>query len=208
MARAGGEGEAVLGEVVDEVLGGPQFQLAAVAAAGGDVADGEAAAEFLRRGGGEALAQRGGDCGIGVARRGVARASDAGRRFSTPLQVHSRIGAVDGFVDHREVRKDAGGGGMFQKRPMQRAGIGDEQIGDGAVVQPQPGPDRRRENSPPRRCRVPLPAGGVTASPSSGRLASRARMMRMLSLISASRMRMRAATSPSVSTGTMRLNCS
>ena len=71
VAGAGGENEAVLGEVVDQVLGCPQLQLTTIAAAGGDVADGEAAAEFLRGGTREALAQRGGDGGVGLDRKSV-----------------------------------------------------------------------------------------------------------------------------------------
>ena len=143
MARRGDEAQAEALQVVERIVQRMDFQLAAVAGAGIDLADRQAAAEpALRRA--VKLARRVRSDGSVTGERRPWRASSAWRRtrrasprlrrrpgqqrpasraagwlLHVPSQIVPRIGAVERLVAEREVGDDVALDRRFQQRPLE-----------------------------------------------------------------------------------------
>ncbi len=153
VARRGDEAQAEALEVVEGVVERVDLQLAAVAGAGIDLADREAAAEPPARGALDAGGELGQRRVVGPRRR--ARSAAAGTGFEeqlahgASLEVVARVGAVERFVAEREVGDDVALDRRLQQRPLEPRRIAQVAALDRAVgVEPQPDQDVAAERLP------------------------------------------------------------
>ncbi len=210
VARRGRELDAEALDVIDRVVERVDLQLAAVAGAGIDLADGDRAAEqpacpHLQR----ARRARPGSRPRSAARR-IAAAPDGHRALRTAIgaaacasEVVPRIGAIERLVAEREVGDDVAFDRGLQQRPLEprasrawRARCGRRRSARQTSTSPRNAsimatPSRVPRRRQPTRHRAP-PADRQASCSSSAMLCSTSRM----------RTQMRASTSPAVSTGT------
>ena len=207
MARRGGEPDAEALDVVDRVVERVDLQLAAVARAGIDLADGDRAPEQFPRTRLERAPELG-ERRIGHRRRadrhrpGEKRSEAAACAW---LQVVPRIRAVERFVAEREVGDDVAFDRGFEQRPLEP-----RRVAGVAARDPSARARRSHTNRSPRNAStIATPSRGSamigtgTRSGPAGKAASqRPDQHGMLASTSRMRTHTRASTSPAVSTGT------
>ena len=202
MARRGGELDAEALDVIDGVVERMDFQLAAVAGAGIDLADGDRAAEQPAR----ALLQRA--CRARperLARRGVRRGATSSPRARTAIgaaacasEVVPRIRAIERLVAEREVRDDVVLDRGFEQRPLEPGRVARVAARDAALLQ-----TRTQTSTSPRNASVmATPSQAPLSVGSTARVSVRRQVgepcleQRKLCSISRMRTQTRASTSP------------
>jgi hypothetical protein len=144
MARRSDEAQPETLEIIEGVVERVNLQLAAVAGAGVDFADRQAAAEPAPRRSVELAGKLGKRCVVGSRRRfGERPAQHALKQGSShdhaPLKIMSRVGAVERLIAKREVGEHVAFDHHLQQRPLEPRGIAQVAARHALAIEAQPG---------------------------------------------------------------------